>query len=360
MLGHVADFIEKQRAAIGLLDFANRAFLARAGEGTVFVAKQFGLDQGFGNGRAIDRHKRLASPVGIAMNGLRHQVLARAGFTQKHDRNVTPAHHAQLADHRRHLRIAGVKIAQRGQLLPARRSGLAGRLALHRSGRRPHVVAPEPLHSLLDFDPAGNRHAVVQTQRMQTRKPTPAEFVKMRHGNAEQRRKSVCLERVVRQPQLELGTAVGRQEAPIGGKHHDAFNQGADEFRPAVKMNAHGLGEGVGEHVVFDHLRRHAHQGHGVLVHAAVVAAHVQRPDQLAVGVHDGRARAGQELVGVHVMLAAVNHDGLLLAQRGANRIRALAVFGPVHTGCQRHLRRLFQKVVVTQRMQHHALGRGQ
>ena len=294
------------------------------------------------------------------MDGLRHQVLARAGFAQKHDRNVTPAHHAQLADHRRHLRITGVKIAQRGQLLPARRSGLAGRLALHRSGRRPHVVAPEPLHPLLDFDPAGNRHAVVQTQRMQTRKPTPTEFVKMRHGNAEQRRKSVCLERVVRQPQLELRAAVGRQEAPVGGKHHDALDQGADELGPAVKMNAHGLGEGVGEHVVFDHLRRHAHQGHGVLVHAAVVAAHVQRPDQLAVRVHDGRARAGQELVGVHVMLAAVNHDGLLLAQRGANRIRALAVFGPVHAGRQRHLRRLFQKVVVTQRMQHHALGRGQ
>ena len=54
MLGHVAYFIEKQRAAIGLLDFADCAFLARAGEGTVFVAKQFRLDQGFGNGRAID------------------------------------------------------------------------------------------------------------------------------------------------------------------------------------------------------------------------------------------------------------------------------------------------------------------
>ena len=59
-------------------------------------------------------------------------------------------------------------------------------------------------------------------------------------------------------------------------------------------------------------------------------------------------------------MLTAVNHDGLLLAQRGADGVRALAVFGPVDTGRQCHLRSLFQKVVVAQRMQHHAFGRGQ
>ena len=54
MLGHVAYFIKKQGAAVSLLDFSDRAFLARAGEGAIFVAKQFGFDQGFWNGRAID------------------------------------------------------------------------------------------------------------------------------------------------------------------------------------------------------------------------------------------------------------------------------------------------------------------
>ncbi len=46
---HVADLVEEQRAAVGLLDAADGAFLARAGEGAADVAEELGLDQVLGN-----------------------------------------------------------------------------------------------------------------------------------------------------------------------------------------------------------------------------------------------------------------------------------------------------------------------
>jgi hypothetical protein len=50
---HVADFVQEQRAAIGLLEAA-AAHGLRAGEGAALVAEQFGLQQVLGNGRGVD------------------------------------------------------------------------------------------------------------------------------------------------------------------------------------------------------------------------------------------------------------------------------------------------------------------
>ncbi len=127
-----------------------------------------------------------------------------------------------------------------------------------------------------------------------------------------------------------------------------------------MEMHAHGLREAAREHVVLYHLRRHAHQGDGVLVVAAVVAGHVQRADDLAVGVENRRAGAGQHLVGAHEMLVAMHGDGLLCRQRRADGVRALGLLAPVHAGHQGHAVGLLQKIVVAHGMQHHALGRGQ
>ncbi|MNQ64764.1 hypothetical protein D3C85_791990 [compost metagenome] len=54
---HVADLVEEQGAAVGLLQLAAHAFLARAGEAAAAIAEQFALDQGFRNGRAVQRHE---------------------------------------------------------------------------------------------------------------------------------------------------------------------------------------------------------------------------------------------------------------------------------------------------------------
>ena len=127
-----------------------------------------------------------------------------------------------------------------------------------------------------------------------------------------------------------------------------------------MKVHAHGLGEAAREHVVFDHLCRHAHQRQRVLVVAAVVAGHVQRAHDLPEGVEDRRAGAGQRLVGVHEMLVAMHGDGLLRRQRRADGVGALGLLAPVHAGHQGHAVGLFKKVVVAHGVQHHAPGRRQ
>jgi hypothetical protein len=68
---HVADFVEKQRAAVGLRDLAGAAALARAGERAVLVAEQLGLDQRIGQRGAVDGDERAV--------GARRRLVQRAG-----------------------------------------------------------------------------------------------------------------------------------------------------------------------------------------------------------------------------------------------------------------------------------------
>ena len=77
--GHLADFVEQQRAAIGQLEAAD-APLGRAGEGAALVAENFALHQRFGDRRTIDGDE---GPVGARrkpVNRARQNFLARAGF----------------------------------------------------------------------------------------------------------------------------------------------------------------------------------------------------------------------------------------------------------------------------------------
>ena len=183
-------------------------------------------------------------------------------------------------------------------------------------GRRPGM-------GRLDLDAAPHRDAVVQHQLLGVGQCAAEEIEQRRDRDAEQRRKGVGLERSEGQADLELPAAVGRDEAPLGREHRDAFDQRAQELGAGVEVDADRLREDVGEHVVLDHLRRHAHQGQRVLVEAAVVAGHVERADHLAIGIEDGRGGAGEELVGVQVVLAAVHRERLFFGQRGADGVGA-------------------------------------
>ncbi len=62
---HVADLVEKQRAAVGELELAGR-LPHRAGEGALLVAEQLALEQRFRDGRAVDRDERLAGAAARA------------------------------------------------------------------------------------------------------------------------------------------------------------------------------------------------------------------------------------------------------------------------------------------------------
>ena len=84
---HVADFVEEDRAAVGLLELAD-LLLRRAGERSLFVAEELGLDQLFRNRGAVDLHEAVAAAQTVAMDGARDQFLAGAAFAQQQDRRV--------------------------------------------------------------------------------------------------------------------------------------------------------------------------------------------------------------------------------------------------------------------------------
>ena len=75
--GHVADLVEKQRAAVGLLEAA-AAHGLRAGEGAALVAEQFALQQVLRDRRGVDGHERPAGARAVLVQRARHQFLARA------------------------------------------------------------------------------------------------------------------------------------------------------------------------------------------------------------------------------------------------------------------------------------------
>ena len=62
---HVADLVEEQRAAVGLLEAAAPLRL-RAGEGAALVAEQLGLEQVLRDRRGVDRDEGLAPRAGCA------------------------------------------------------------------------------------------------------------------------------------------------------------------------------------------------------------------------------------------------------------------------------------------------------
>ena len=54
---HLTHFVEEQRAAMRELELA-RLVAIRAGEAALHVTEQFGLEQGLGQARAVDRDER--------------------------------------------------------------------------------------------------------------------------------------------------------------------------------------------------------------------------------------------------------------------------------------------------------------
>ncbi len=73
---HVTDFIEKQRALVGLADQSDMAFLVGTGKGAFLVAEQLRFHQFRRNGRAVHRDQRLCGPRAGPVQGLDENFLA--------------------------------------------------------------------------------------------------------------------------------------------------------------------------------------------------------------------------------------------------------------------------------------------
>ncbi len=85
--GHVADLVEEQGAAVGLLE-ASLASRLGPGEGPALVAEQLGLQQVAGDGGHIQRNEGLVRPRAVSVQGAGDQFLAGAGLAVDQHRDV--------------------------------------------------------------------------------------------------------------------------------------------------------------------------------------------------------------------------------------------------------------------------------
>ena len=96
---HVANLIEKNRAAIAAFEFAD-ALIGRSGEGPLLVAEKFALNQVLGNGSTVDRDVRLLDTETVLVNGARNEFFTSTTLACDHHRNVAGSN---LTDHFEHL-----------------------------------------------------------------------------------------------------------------------------------------------------------------------------------------------------------------------------------------------------------------
>src|SRR5690606_27742515 len=83
---NLADLVEEQRAAIGLLE-ATSPRSHRAGERALLVAEQLGLQDRLGQRRAVGRDKGLVHAWAVLVNVASEQLLAGAALAeQQHGR----------------------------------------------------------------------------------------------------------------------------------------------------------------------------------------------------------------------------------------------------------------------------------
>src|SRR6185312_9857603 len=103
---HVADLVQEECASVSLLDESDCAVASRPGESAFGITKEFGLDQAFGQGRAIDGDEGAGSSAGD-MGVASELLLAGTGFTANEDRHLARCRGLDLTDDGPHCRILG-------------------------------------------------------------------------------------------------------------------------------------------------------------------------------------------------------------------------------------------------------------
>ena len=83
----VADFVQEERPAVGLLELAHMVRM-RIGERALHMTEEFALEQGFRNGAGIDRHHGLSAPETAGMDFPRQDILAGSVLAGDEHRRV--------------------------------------------------------------------------------------------------------------------------------------------------------------------------------------------------------------------------------------------------------------------------------
>src|SRR5690242_1110925 len=94
---HIADFVEEEGAAIGLLEFADMTG-AGSGERAFLVAEEFGLDEFGGNGGAVEGDEGCFAARGFLVNGASDKLFAGTRFAQNADAGFTGGHAVDLSE----------------------------------------------------------------------------------------------------------------------------------------------------------------------------------------------------------------------------------------------------------------------
>src|SRR6185295_6108506 len=87
LLGQIADFVEKDRPAIGRFE-ASEAPLRGAGEGSLLMAEELGGDQRRWDCRAIDGNEGSGGAGRALVDGAGDELLAGSGFAQNQNRGI--------------------------------------------------------------------------------------------------------------------------------------------------------------------------------------------------------------------------------------------------------------------------------
>src|SRR5215831_18376460 len=100
---HIADLIEKERAARTLLKLAD-AFTLCTRKRSSLMAKQLAFQQRFGDGGTVDGQERGGGPLAVMVNRPRHQLFARASLAAYEHSDVLWRHPANGLVHILHGR----------------------------------------------------------------------------------------------------------------------------------------------------------------------------------------------------------------------------------------------------------------
>jgi len=93
--GHVANFVEKEGAVVGVLKQAD-LILGRPGKGTFDVAEQLAFKQRFDEGRTVQRNERTLGARAEVMQGFGDQLLTGSGLPGHEDSSVVRRHALNL------------------------------------------------------------------------------------------------------------------------------------------------------------------------------------------------------------------------------------------------------------------------
>src|SRR5690606_14089290 len=104
----------KEHTAIGLLQLADHALLARAGETAAAIAEQFAFDQCVRNGRTVERDERLVPARTAAVQCRGIGFLASPGFTVQQHRHIALEHLERTVEVAAHPAIGQIQAVDHG------------------------------------------------------------------------------------------------------------------------------------------------------------------------------------------------------------------------------------------------------